>query len=258
MNEELKKVILQRREMMKSTDVDVESDQNLGLPQPALCKEKQSNEVISLTKEFSSIVKNIDFLSLFEERTSKRKYTEESLTKEELAFLLWSTQGIKKVIGRERKATLRTVPSAGARHAFETYVIVNRVEGLKPGVYHYLAMTHELEFVREIENQFETVSNAVYGQNFVASAPVAFIWTAVPYRMEWRYVLDAQKYVLLDAGHVCQNLYLAGEAIGCGVCAIGAYNQRLIDELIGLKNENTAMEEEEFVVYAASVGKVEE
>jgi nitroreductase len=56
--------------------------------------------------------------------------------------------------------------------------------------------------------------------------------------------------IALDAGHVCQNLYLACEAIGAGTCAIAAYNQDLADELLGVDGD------EEFTVYIAPVGKV--
>lgn len=45
---------------------------------------------------------------------------------------------------------------------------------------------------------------------------MTFIWTAIPYRMEWRYGLDSHKVIAMDAGHVGQNLYLACEAIGAG------------------------------------------
>jgi SagB-type dehydrogenase family enzyme len=79
----------------------------------------------------------------------------------------------------------------------------------------------------------------------------------MPYRSEWRYSLEAQKYALLDAGHVCQNLYLACEAIGCGTCAIGAYDQKLADELLDLSSEPSYDKDNEFVVYAAAVGKID-
>jgi len=257
MTEDMKKEIMNRREIMKAIDWDLDSDQNLGLPQPELTKEKTSDTVISLTKEFAGVLKTTNILHLIENRSSKRKYTEEELSLDELSFLLWSTQGVKKVIGKERKATLRTVPSAGARHPFETYLFVNRVEGLTQGLYHYLPLTHELELVQVIESQIEQVTAAFEDQTFYSNAPVGFVWTVVPYRSEWRYTVDAQKYSLLDAGHVCQNLYLAAEAIGGGVCAIGAYNQVLVDELLGLSSEASADKDNEFVVYAASVGKVE-
>lgn len=256
-NEEIKIRISELREIMKSKDEAYDSDQNQKLPQPHLSKEKVGVEVIELTKEFAPLIKNNNFLDILNTRTSKRKYTEAPLTLEELAYLLWATQGVKSVVGKERKATFRTVPSAGARHPFETYLFVNRVEGLKSGLYHYLALEHKLEFLEATENQTEKVSEAFSEQVFFANAPVAFVWTAEPYRSEWRYTVNAQKYMLLDAGHLCQNLYLASESIGCGACAIGAYEQSLADGLLGLNSEPTGELDNEFVVYAACVGKVE-
>lgn len=149
------------------------------------------------------------------------------------------------------------VPSAGARHPFETYLFINRVEGLEAGLYHYLAMEHKLEFLHTIEDQVNRVSEAYCGQTFFGGAAVGFVWTALPYRSEYRYGVNAQKYALLDAGHVCQNLYLASEAIGCGACAIGAYEQDLADGLLGFESKASYENEDEFVVYAASVGKLE-
>ena len=77
-----------------------------------------------------------------------------------------------------------------------------------------------------------------------------FVWTALPYRTEWRYATISHKVIAMDAGHMCQNLYLAVEAIQAGTCAIGAYDQDPMDRLIGVDGE------EEFVIYVAPVGKV--
>ena len=101
------------------------------------------------------------------------------------------------------------------------------------------------------------VSEAFGGQKFFANAPVGFVWSVIPYRTEWRYSTHAHKYALIDVGHVCENLYLACEAIGCGACAIGAYNQPLADKLLGFDASPSADKEAEFVVYAAAVGKLE-
>ena len=62
---------------------------------------------------------------------------------EELSFLLWATQGVRGLI-RDGLVTLRTVPSGGGMHPFETYLLVNRVEGVEPGIYRYLAVEHKL------------------------------------------------------------------------------------------------------------------
>ncbi len=72
-----------------------------------------------------------------------------------------------------------------------------------------------------------------------------------PYRMEWRYGLTAHKVIALDAGHVCQNLYLACEAVGAGTCAVAAYHQQLMDRLVRVDGS------EEFVIYLAPVGKIQ-
>lgn len=260
-NELIKLRIMERREIMKEYDESKEeliSDQMLGVTQPLLEKPSMGTRFIKLTKDFSQVIKNNNFLELMNHRESRRRYSEEKLTLDELSFLLWSTQGVKAIIGNSRKATKRTVPSAGARHPFETYLFINRVEGLEPGVYHYIATEHKLEFLKTIEKQEDRVSEAYSGQTFFGYAAVGFVWTVVPYRSEWRYTLDAQKYALLDAGHVCQNLYLACEVIGCGTCAIGAYDQKLADELLDLSSEPSYDNDNEFVVYAAAVGKIDQ
>lgn len=89
-----------------------------------------------------------------------------------------------------------------------------------------------------------------HGQAFAGAGAVTFSWTAVFYRMEWRYGDASYKVIALDAGHVCQNLYLACEALSAGVCAIAAYDQKRADKLVGVDGE------EEFVIYMAAAGKV--
>ena len=165
------------------------------------------------------------------------------------------TQGVKEVAGNAIRVSVRTVPSAGSRHALETYLYINRVEGLHPGLYHYLAEEHKLEFLKYEKGQAQELSAAFLGQTYFSGGAAAFIWTAVPYRMGWRYQEWAAKYILLDAGHVCQNLYLAGEAIGCSVCAVGAYEQELADRFLGLDSKEGYDKEEEFVIYGACVGR---
>jgi SagB-type dehydrogenase family enzyme len=165
-----------------------------------------------------------------------------------LSFLLWATQG-----GRQRVASgaaLRTVPSAGNRHALETYVAVLRVGDLEPGSYRYLPLEHQLLPLFEEEQMPQKLTEATLGQAFVGRAAVVFIWTTVPYRMEWRYGLAAHKVIAVDAGHVCQNLYLACEAIGAGTCAVAAYHQQLMDRLVRVDGQ------EEFTIYLAPVGNV--
>jgi SagB-type dehydrogenase family enzyme len=144
---------------------------------------------------------------------------------------------------------VRNVPSAGGRHAFETYLLINRVKGVQPGLYRYLAFSHSLSPINTICGIVDRIMAACLGQAFVRSSAVTFIWSAVIYRMAWRYSERAYRLVHLDAGHVCQNLYLAGEQIGCGTCAIGAFDDQQMADVIGIDGV------EEFVVYCATVGK---
>ena len=181
-------------------------------------------------------------------RESVRFYNDEALTLEELSALLWATQGVRHVLSEE--CALRTVPSAGARHSFETYIAASNVEGLPAGLYRFLPFDNQLLQIELDEKIGVRASWACMAQRFVAGAAATFFWTTIPSRMEWRYDLAAHKVIALDAGHVCQNLYLACTALGAGTCAIAAYDQVECDRLLGVDGE------EEFTVYIAPVGKV--
>jgi SagB-type dehydrogenase family enzyme len=146
--------------------------------------------------------------------------------------------------------TIRTVPSAGARHPFETYLLVNSVEGLLPGLYRYRALTHDLVVLAEDTGLARRAVSCCYGQRFVAQSAVTVIWTAVVYRMTWRYGERGYRYIHLDAGHVCQNLYLASLSIGCGACAIAAFDDSALALLLGVDGKR------QFPVYLCTVGKM--
>ena len=78
---------------------------------------------------------------------------------------------------------------------------------------------------------------------------MTFLWVAVPHRMCWRYGERSYRYLFLDAGHVCQYLYLAAESIGAGACAIAAFDDEALDEAAGVDGETA------FVIHAASAGR---
>lgn len=189
-----------------------------------------------------------DLVGALARRESRRRFTETPLALNELAFLLWATQGVRKEL--HAAAVLRTVPSAGCRHPFETYLAVQRVVGLDPGIYRYLPLQHALVLEKTLDDLPARLSAACLGQNFAGQAAVTFLWTVIPERTEWRYAEASYKVIALDAGHLCQNLYLACEAVGAGTCAIAAYSQALVDDLVGVDGK------EEFCIYLAPVGKV--
>jgi SagB-type dehydrogenase family enzyme len=237
----------------------VRSDQQKGLPQPPL-QAPYAGTPIDLPAPDEIEVAGIDLRSAIEARQSVRRYASDPLSLDELSWLLWCTQGVKDV--RDSYATLRTVPSAGARHAFETFLLVNRVEGLEPGLYRFLALEHKLLLVDQDPEIAEGITQACWDQRFVLSSAVTFLWVAIPYRMAWRYGQRGYRYMHLDAGHACQNLYLAAEAIGSGVCAIAAFSDEEMAHLLRLGQESPlaptggdAQAGGPFVIYVATVGK---
>ncbi|MDD5420020.1 MAG: SagB/ThcOx family dehydrogenase, partial [Methanomicrobiaceae archaeon] len=192
-------------------------------------------------------VSPIDLREAIERRESLREYKDAPLSLSEVSFLLWCTQGVRQVMGRQ--FTFRTVPSAGARHAFETYLLANRVSDLEPGLYRYLALEHCLIELDTAADCAERVTAACLNQLFVKRSAVTFLWTAVAGRMTWRYGSRGYRYLHLDAGHVCQNLCLAAEAVDCGACPVGAFDDDAVNAVLGIDGT------EQFVIYIAALGK---
>lgn len=218
------------------------------VPQPALeLPLPDGAELIPLPAQETINLPTTDLRTAIESRRTIRKYSTAPLTLEETAYTLWVSQGVKHVSARP--ATARTVPSAGARHAFETYVLVNRVDGLEPGLYRYMAIEHGLVNLNTATDIAAQLKAACLDQPQLENCAAAFIWVAVVERMFWRYVERGYRYLHLDAGHVCQNLALGAEQIGGGICPIAAFDDEKLNTVLKLDGESM------FVVYLATVGK---
>ncbi|MCK5129231.1 MAG: SagB/ThcOx family dehydrogenase [Clostridiales bacterium] len=224
-----------------------ESDQEKGMQQPPLEKPYDNKDIINLKKPVSSGDSDVNLLELINQRTSVRSYADEPISQEELSCFLWCTQGVKKTMGS--KATFRTVPSAGARHALETYLLINRVMGIVNGVYRYIASKHAIVPINLAEGLKDTLTAACFGQGMVSTSAVTFFWTADIKRMTFRYGQRGYRYLHLDAGHVCQNLHLVAESRNCGVCAIAAFDDDEVNSVWGLDGQD------DFIVYIAALGR---
>ncbi|MFC2105819.1 SagB/ThcOx family dehydrogenase [Candidatus Bipolaricaulota bacterium] len=226
------------------------TDQREGVAAPPVQKPcPQDASLVDLMPGNNPVIGATTLVAAIASRKSHRRFTEGFLTLEELSFLLWATQGVRSV-SSDGSSTTRTVPSGGARHPLETYLVVGRVRNLLPGLYRYLPVEHKLCLLLKGDDLVEKAKNAAWKNDFVGEAAVVFVWTAIPYRAEWRYSVVAHKMIAIDSGHVCQNLYLACGAIGAGTCAVGAYSQDKMDAVLGVDGE------EEFTIYVAPVGKV--
>lgn len=253
--QEVKHRIRVGRDFMKMPD-DEElfiSDQQKRLKQPPLAKAPVGSERISLAADFSGLNLDVNLADLMGRRESHRVYTDRPCSLTELSFLLWAQQGVKAIRGNQY-ATLRTVPCGGARHEFECYLAVRRVEGIAGGLYHYLPMTHQLECLKRAEDGElrEMIGKSLCSQRWAEDAGVIFYYSMAAYRAEWRYGVYAHRVALIDSGHITQNLYLAATALGLGACAVAAVDTQYCNQLFGLDGE------EEFIFYSGVAGSIRE
>lgn len=230
-----------------------ESDQSKGITAPAFDK-PAIGELITLPS-FEGVIKSDSYSNLLDVRRSKRNYKESAISQSELAFMLWSTQGIQSV--RAEVATFRPVPSGGARHPFETYVVVKNVEGLNSGIYHYRPAENigekivTIEKVGDLPND-EKIKEMLVGQSWALKSPIILFYSCIPYKAEWRYAHMAHRVMLIDLGHVGQNVMLSASALGLGSCCMAAFDQEVCDELLGVDGVD------EYTVYAITVGEFKE
>ncbi len=179
-------------------------------------------------------------------RRSLRDFTGQGITLKELSQLLYATQGIT---GDIEGFPLRAAPSAGALYPIETYLVVNNLEGIEKGIYHYNVLESNLELLRKGDFS-KAIASASLEQQFLSKASVVFVWTAVPMRTKWKYGERGWRYIYKDAAHICANLYLAATSLELGCCAIGVCFDDEVNKILGIDGKK------ETVVYLAGVGRV--
>jgi len=187
-------------------------------------------------------------ITTFEEAVTKRRsvrsFTRRPLSQAQLSYLLWASTGIQR---RERGLEFRTVPSAGALYPIETYLIVNNVEDLKRGVYHYSVRSHDLELLK-LGDFTRDISDAALEQEMCLRAAATFVWTAIFARSKWKYRQRAYRYIYLDAGHIAQNLALSAVNIGLGSCQVGAFYDDEVNQTVDVDGTD------ESAIYLSVVG----
>ncbi|MEM0202814.1 MAG: SagB/ThcOx family dehydrogenase [Archaeoglobaceae archaeon] len=202
------------------------------------CVQPSGNGKVSDYKDFGERIKlpepSLDGKKSLEktlaERRSIREYSNEPLTIQELSQLLWSAQGITDPRG------FRTAPSAGALYPLEVYVVVGRVEGVKPGVYRYVPQNHEI--VRVLEGDVrEELSTSAVGQKWVKDAAIDIVITAVYERTTSKYGERGIRYVHFEVGHVAQNVLLQATALDLGAVPVGAFYDEKVKKLLNLSIE---------------------
>jgi SagB-type dehydrogenase family enzyme len=173
------------------------------------------------------------FDTALRQRRSLRAYADRGLTTQELAWIVASATAITSTDGR------RVAPSAGALYPLETYVAVNRVDGIDAGLYHVDVRGQALEPLRAGSVAGDLLV-AGLGQSFLREAPVVVIVSGLFQRTRWKYRQRHYRYVCWEGGHVAQNVYLAAEAAGLGACMVGSFLDGSVNDLLRVDGREEA------------------
>jgi len=183
-------------------------------------------------------------------RRTWRRFSAAGVTLDELATVLGLSVGVQKWVRvGKREVPLKTSPSGGARHPVEAYVVVRKVRGLGPGVYHYHAGRHVLEHLRGAPPDARIRAYMPRSGHFARASALVFL-TAVLERQLWRYPYSrAYRAALIEAGHVAQTFCLAATALGLAPFSVMGLADSIIEQDLGVDGIT------EPVLYAAGVGR---
>ena len=177
-------------------------------------------------------------------RRSIRNYSDDPMTMKHLSQLLFAAQGIT---GKMYGQPLRSAPSAGALYPFEVYVVVNSVEGLSQGIYHFDVRQHALVQLKSGDFSGK-ITSAGLDQEMLGEADVVFVLSAIFNRTRHKYGERGFRYVYMEAGHISQNIYLQAVSLGLASVAVGAFLDKKVNDLIEVDGKTEA------VIYLHAVG----
>jgi putative peptide maturation dehydrogenase len=163
-----------------------------------------------------------------------------SLSSTQFASVLYRAFGARAVDEHAPGVQIlkKGVPSAGGLHPTAAYLLIQRVDGIPMGLYHYHAVEHSLEPIRELTAAGATAlaSAFVGAQPYFVNAPVFVVPVTRFRRNFWKYRNHAKAYraLVLDVGHLSQTLYLAATELGLAAFITAAINEVDIEEAFGL------------------------
>ena len=169
-------------------------------------------------------------------RRSFRDFTDESITSEDVADLLWAAQGITLL-----ERGFRASPSAGATYPLEVYVAADRVDGMDPGLYWY---TPDMD--RTVPTGLDgplasTIASAALGQECIVRAAAIIVVAAVFDRTTARYSDRGIMYVHMEVGHAAENLLLMATARGLGAVPVGAFFEDTVAAVLDLPPDHVPL-----------------
>jgi SagB-type dehydrogenase family enzyme len=183
-------------------------------------------------------------------RRTARGFADEDLELRELATVLHQTYGITGEMPFAGGGVhgLRAAPSAGALYPAELYLGVRRVAGVPPGLYHYEVRAHALALLEQ-GDPTGRLHEACCFQDYARTAGVVVLIAAALQRTKRRYGERGYRYVLLDVGHLTQNLLLSATALGLAAMTTCGFFDDVASELLRLDGVDEA------VLYVAFLGR---
>lgn len=204
---------------------------------PRLFQPNTSGRVVKLPKADVGA----EPLALMRRRRSRRQFDGEPISTQALADCLFAGNGIVEFRHHQGfgRLPITMTPSGGARNPFELYVYAQRVEGLKPGFYHYGALKHDLGLVHAGSVDIPEMLGT---QRWTAkSAAIVFLVAHFP-RTMWKYHLPmAYRVVAMEAGFIGQNIALAATHHKLSAVPSGALKDTLIENYLDLPAVESAV-----------------
>jgi SagB-type dehydrogenase family enzyme len=188
-------------------------------------------------------------LALLHSRVSCRQFQPRVMSQATLSTLLAGSYGLARLtqLPDNLTALCRTVPSAGALYPLELYAVLENVEGMTDGLHHYNVREHSLELLKD-KAEAADLRTALLTEPFIHNANLVIYLAAVFKRTQKKYGPRGYRYILLEAGHVAQNICLLAEEQGLGSLCMGGFLDAKLNRLLGLS------EGQEAVVYSVAVG----
>jgi len=186
------------------------------------------------------------------QRVSCRRFAADPLPLRSLSTLLASGYGVLGSAEMDGEFLERAVPSGGALYPLELYVLAQQVEDLPGGVWHYVPLGHRLEQVHAYPLPKLLTSEMFLGQPYLIDCAAIIFITAIVERSMWKYEDRGYRYILLEAGHVAQNLNLCATAMDLGSLNLGGFFDRDVLSLL------RADPDQEIALYGIAVGPAQD
>jgi SagB-type dehydrogenase family enzyme len=177
----------------------------------------------------------------FVARQSIRTYSNEPLPRRQFEQFLQLTARAYASIEHpvDGPTSRRNYPSGGAKYPLEIYPVVLNVESFARGFYYYHPFHHQLEFLGRKSRYLEALRQVVRMRmarrdNDRSEPAVLFLVTAVFPRTCWKYSGIPLPLILQETGALYQTMYLAATAMSLAPCAVGAFPERAVGEILGL------------------------